>query len=763
MSQPTIDYGEYLESKKIRVEKAGFEINIEDINPALFPFQKALVKWAIRRGRGAVFADTGLGKTAIMLEWARHIIEKTSGKVLILAPLCVSHQTVREGVKFDIPCKHSRYQNKEESGIVITNYEMMDNFNFAEYSGIVLDESSIIKHESSKTRAKIIELGKQVPYRLSCSATPAPNDYMELGSQSEFLGVMDASEMLAMFFIHDGGDTSKWRLKGHGKQAFWDWLSTWAMVVKLPSDIGYDNTNYNLPALLMHEEIVESPTPEGELFPLVAGRLLDRNKARRESISKRVERCAEIVNSNSTEQFVVWCHLNKESEQLHRAIPGSVEVRGSNSIREKEIAINGFTNGEIRVLITKPSIAGFGMNWQHVHNMCFVGLSDSWEQFYQAIRREWRFGQKEAVNVYVISAQAEGAVLQNIKRKESQAKKMSEEMVKFMHDKMNQELEVATENVTEYKTDMDSGENWTLYLGDCVETVTGFEPDSIDYTIFSPPFASLYSYSNDHRDMGNCKDNDDFARHFSYLIPELFRVTKPGRIVSAHCMNIPSTKVRDGVIGLIDFRGELIRLFVANGFIFHSEVTIWKDPVTQMQRTKSIGLLHRQLKKDSAMSRMALPDYVVSFRKPGENKSPIGHTPEEYPVSLWQNIAEPIWTITDTKMDSELFDKWLELAYQKWMDIDQSNTLNRCGARESDDEKHICPLQIDVIDRCLHLWSNPNDLVLSPFAGIGSEGYQSIKRGRRFVGCELKKSYWESAVKNLQSAKVKQLSLSFDE
>lgn len=687
--------------------------------------------------------------TIILLEWANQIVKYTGKEVLVLAPLCVSQQTVKEGEKFGIPIRYLRDHAYQE-GITITNYEMMDRFDFSKFVGLVLDESSIIKHQNSKTRQRLIELAKPVPYKLSLSATPAPNDFMELGSQSEFLGVMDASEMLAMFFVHDGGSTSKWRLKGHGKKSFWEWLSTWAMVVKKPSDIGFDDSGYDLPNLNMIEHIVESPIEEGELFPTVASKMLDRNKARRESIENRVKECANIVNATD-EQFIVWCHLNRESDKLTKAIKGAVEIRGAHDIGEKERRLMSFINGNTRVLVTKPKIAGFGLNLQHVHNMAFVGLSDSWEEFYQAIRREWRFGQKNEVNVHIISAQSEGAVLRNIKRKEQQAQDMSNEMVVYMHDKMNQELYSVTETIKEYVTDFKSGENWISYLGDCVEVIKQIEDCSVDYTIFSPPFASLYSYTDDVRDMGNSKDDSDFFDHFSYLMPELYRITKEGRLVSFHCMNIPSTKVKDGYIGLRDFRGELIQAFVKAGFIYHSEVTVWKDPVTQMQRTKALGLLHKQLKKDSAMSRMALPDYIVTLRKPGENKAPISHTPEDYPVEVWQRVAEPIWK--DIGPDKN------PLIYPTWHDIDPSNTLNKCGARESDDEKHICPLQLPVIERCLNLWTNPGDIVFSPFGGIGSEGYQALKMGRKAILIELKRSYWESNCKNLSNAKTKQLSL----
>ncbi len=272
-------------------------------------------------------------------------------------------------------------------------------------------------------------------------------------------------------------------------------------------------------------------------------------------------------------------------------------------------------------------------------------------------------------------------------------------------------------------------DRFALYHADCVDVVRGLDPESVHYTVFSPPFASLYTYSNSPRDMGNVRDDNEFFTHFGYLVPELLRVTKPGRLLSFHCMLMPTSKERDGFIGLRDFRGELIRAFVAAGWIYHSEVVIWKDPVTAMQRTHALGLLHKQLKKDSCRSRQGIADYVVTMVKPGTNPEPVTHTDETFPVALWQRYASPVWT-----------------------DIDPNDTLQYRSAREHDDERHICPLQLEVIRRCVRLWTNPGDTVLSPYAGIGSEGFVSLEEGRKFVGAELKKSYYDQACRNLHDA-----------
>lgn len=277
--------------------------------------------------------------------------------------------------------------------------------------------------------------------------------------------------------------------------------------------------------------------------------------------------------------------------------------------------------------------------------------------------------------------------------------------------------------------DQDISKNHALYHGDCVDVVRGLPDASVHYSVFSPPFASLYTYSASPRDMGNCASSEEFANHFRFLVPELYRVTKPGRLLSFHCMLLPTSKAMHGHIGLRDFRGDLIRMFEECGWIFHSEVVIWKDPVTAMQRTKALGLLHKTIRSDSSMSRQGIPDYLVTMRKPGKNEEPIAHTHEEFPVTLWQRYASPVW-----------------------MDINPSDTLQHRSAREDEDERHICPLQLEVIRRALKLWTNPGDVVLSPFTGIGSEGYVAIQEGRRFVGAELKRSYYEQAVRNLAAA-----------
>lgn len=791
MSPSTKQYGQFLASKKRRFDPCGFHVDLSEINSHLttgeFAWQGVVVQFALRKGRAALFEDCGLGKTAQQGEWGRIVSERRDGPVLAFAPLAVSVQSNRDlERKFGIPSTLCKSQEDLHDGLNFTNYEKLDKFNPEGLAGIILDESSILKGFDGKTRKALTEFASGIPYRLCCTATPAPNDYMELGNHAEFLGVMTLQEMLATFFVHDGGgDTSKWRLKRHATRDFWKWVCSWAVAIRKPSDLGYPDGNFKLPELRMHQITVPADAAqEGLLFPVEARTLTERRQARKASIDKRVAECAAIANATQN-QFVVWCNLNGESEALTDAILGSVEVTGADKEAHKEQAALGFASGEILKMISKPTIFGYGMNFQSCHNVAFVGLSDSYEQFYQAIRRCWRFGQTQPVDCYVITAETEGEVVRNIQRKEKQAAELMEGMVREMKEEMQKEVLGSTAETESLVRMEESSEHWKVVLCDAVEEIKSQPPDSVHYSIFSPPFASLYTYTNSERDMGNCRTHSEFYEHFRFLVAELYRVLMPGRLLSFHCMNLPMTKERDGAIGIWDFRGELIRLFIGSeaktmadairtlgirskiaelegdakrqikledaaraiaeemdnhpgpgGFLYHSEVCIWKDPVTAMQRTKALGLLYKQLRKDSAMSRQGIPDYLVTMRKPGINPEPVTKTHEGFPVDLWQRYASPVW-----------------------MDINPSDTLQKESARDQEDERHICPLQLQVIDRAIELWTNPDDIVMSPFAGIGSEGYVAIQNGRRFLGYELKESYFKQAVANLKTAKAKQTGL----
>lgn len=428
-------YADFLARKAVMDPATGVYGDIV-IPDRMKPHQRDITKWALRRGRAAIFAGTGLGKTYMELQWANAVAEYTGKPVLLFAPLAVSAQHIREAGKFDLQALMADSAASVVGPVSVTNYQKLDRFDLSQFGGVVLDESSILKNTDGKYRTRLIEECKQIPFRLAATATPAPNDFMELGNHAEFLGVMSQTDMLAMFFTHDGGETQKWRLKGHAEDAFWKWMASWAVMLRKPSDLGYDDDGYDLPPLnqVQHDVSVEyKPCVEaGTLFPMQAHTMGERLAARRDSVDDRVAKAASITPTDRP--FVWWCNLNSESDALAKAIPGSVEVRGSDKDDDKERKLVDFSEGRIRVLITKPSIAGFGMNWQHCADTGFVGLSDSFEQVYQAIRRFWRFGQTKPVNVHFIAAETEGAVVANIKRKEADADRMADAMVRHMAD-----------------------------------------------------------------------------------------------------------------------------------------------------------------------------------------------------------------------------------------------------------------------------------------------------------------------------------------
>lgn len=715
LSDPLAEYAEFLTRKVARFHDAGFEV--KKLNEHLFDFQRHIVKLALSKGRYAIFADCGLGKSLMQIEWAHHVNKHTKRPVLTLAPLAVAGQTIREGEKFGIAVR--RY-SPNPKGIVISNYEQLENIDCSLFGGIVLDESSIIKNFDGKTRSLIIDLFKDTPYKLACTATPSPNDVMELGNHAEFLGAMTRNEMLSMYFIHDGGETNKWRLKGHAEKDFWAFVASWSVMLAKPQDLGYTAEGYVLPELKFIEERIETEKRDnGLLFNDTAVSATNFNEELRLTKEARLERVAEIVNGTK-ESCIIWVKQNEEADMVADLVPDAVEVRGNESAEAKERKLLAFAAGEFRVLLTKTKIGAHGLNFQNCHNQVFASLDFSFEGLYQAVRRSYRFGQEHPVNIFLVTTDTMQNVIDAIERKEEQFKVMQDQMIAASAEHqgivpvyIGQHESLVTEDIT-------------LKKGDCVRLIKDVPDESVGFSIFSPPFASLYTYSDKIEDMGNSPSYEDFKYAFGLLVNDLYRVMWPGRNVAVHCMDLPIQKGKEGFIGLRDFSGMILDTFIDAGFYYHSRVTIWKNPVTEMQRTKALGLLHKQLRKDSSMSRVGIPDYLMVFRKESDGEHPVK---THIDVDTWQKWASPVW----------------------W-DIDYSNTLNVYGGRDGKDERHICPLQLETIERAIALWSNEGDTVLTPFAGIGSEVFQALKMGRKAVGFELKDSYFDCAVRNAQAA-----------
>ncbi len=717
-----MDYAGFLASKQKAVVNSGFHVETSELNYHLFEFQKFIVQRALLRGKYAVFADCGLGKTLMQLEFARLVNQRTGGRVLILAPLAVSGQTIQEGAKFGIPV--CRYDGSN-SPIQIVNYDQLDNINSSSFSGVVLDESSILKNYEGATKKKLLEMFFNTPYKLCATATPSPNDPMELGNHAEFLGVMSRSEMLAAYFVHDGGETAKWRLKNHAVKSFFQFVGSWSIMLNNPADIGFTMNGYDLPRLHIIERQIATSARGDALFNDTAISATEFNGELRATKKERIDEVQKIVNLHPDENFIIWIKHNEEGEMLRSILQDCREVKGNDTIEYKEKTLLAFAKNEFRILITKSKIASFGMNFQNCRNQIFASLDFSFEGLYQSIRRSYRFGQKEEVRIFLITTDTMTNVIKSINVKQNNFLKMQKEMSEAVNVVLSgagamKEIEHSTAEI--------HNELYSIKRGDCVELIKELPDSSIGLTVFSPPFADLYTYSSYLEDMGNCRDYNEFLLQFKYLVEELYRVTITGRNVCVHCMDLPIQKGKEGYIGLRDFSGMILAAFQDAGFVYHSRVTIWKDPVVEMQRTKALGLLHKQVKKDSTKSRVGIPDYVLIFRKDGESKLPVLNT--DLSVDLWQKYASPVW-----------------------MDIDYGHTLQGFrNAKDEQDEKHICPLQLGTIERLIHLYSNVGDSVFTPFMGIGSEVYQAVKMGRFGVGFELKESYFNAAAKNVASA-----------
>ena len=740
------DYQEFLESKKRIITATGKDTSKDLINPMLFDFQIDITRWAVKMGRCAVFADTGLGKTFIQLEWARLI----GGTVLIFAPLSVARQTMREGKKINVNVRYIRHEKDLSTGINITNYENIENFTTSAsiLSGIVLDESSILKSIDGKTRLKLIKLFSKVGYKLCCSATPAPNDYTELGNHAEFLNICSTSEMLSSYFVnankasevvtssgiikrikHSNKNGTEWRMRYHAQRDYFRWLSSWAMAIRKPSDLSYPDDGFTLPGLNVIPEIVNvNFIPSDELFFSGLRGLKHRAEIREDTIDKKLNKISDLVNGK--EQWIIWCGLDKESKSAKDKIQDAVEVKGADDAEYKAKAFEDFQDGKIRVLITKPKIGGFGMNFQNCHNMIFFGLNDSWESFYQCVRRCYRFRQTKEVNVHVVISDIEIQIFENIKRKGQMAERMMNGLIDEVKTYELEELGKTAKKVNaEYQQEEIHGELFTAILGDSCEKLKAIKDETVDLSVYSPPFADLYTYSATDRDLGNCKNWDEFFIHYGFIIRELLRATKTGRVSCVHSSDIPAMQMKDGYIGIRDFPGAIIKAHEDNGWIFYGRAIVTKNPQAQAIRTKSKALLFAQLRKDSSDSRPALLDHILIFKKPGDTKTPVR-------------------PVANGEVDNE---KWIDWAGGIWTGINESDTLQYTTARDKNDEKHICPLQLGTIERCIKLYSNPRELVLTPFGGIGSEAYQAIKFGRRAYLIELKPSYFWIAVENLKT------------
>jgi len=779
------NYADYLDSKKepqyqikgrtiiINRSPITTDLNIQTVNEDhLFDYQKFILTEAIKRQRYAVFADCGLGKTAMFLAWIKRITPALQGKkVLIITPLMVLNQTLDEEEKFyhertieDIHDKNIEdWAKNGKSQIAITNFEKFYEKKelFGNVAAVVLDESSILKNGDGKTRTGIIETTRGIPWKLACSATPAPNDREEYASHATFLEyVRSNNEFFSMFFVNsDEG----WQIKPHGLEAFYQYLSSWSVYLRNPEHYGFNDNLAKLPKPIFETVMLEWTDEQKKLLTGLHKGALDR-KHFLIMLSKgfykncegkivnvennKINSTLNILAENKGRPAVIWVTYNYEQEMYLQAFKQTnyrvAEISGATKEAERVRTIEDFRAGLYDVLISKPKLLGFGLNLPFVTLQIFSGLTDSYEQFYQCVRRSHRFGATESVKVYLPVTNAEKHILSNVMRKkdtfEFDSNKQETDFIKNLQNDLNQFFNLPYEAKTTdalNRTELKQGRDWQLFRGDSIKILQTLTPESIDMALFSPPFANLFTYSNNIADMGNTRDHTEFYLHFEFFLKGLFQALKQGRIVCCHLSQLATLKSRDGFVGLHDFRGDLIRLFQRHGFIYFGEWCIAKSPQMQAIKEKVRSLSFAQLEADRLGSKPGLNDYILIFKKPGETSS----------------------KVNDSSGPSR--DEWINWATGVWADIKDTDTMNVSGTKGEDDVKHICPMNLQVIRRCIRMYSAPGELVLDPFNGIGSSGVIALERGRKYIGIELKQEYFDTAISNLEVAKPMQLITDF--
>lgn len=764
-------YQDFLETKRIKYKESGFEIDESELNPNLYDFQKHIVKRCLKFGRYAIFADTGLGKTIMQGAWADEVVKKTNKPVLILAPLAVSLQAIKELKKFEIEVeKLDTNQDIYESKIYITNYEQLGNVDLERMDifGVVLDESSILKNYTGKYKNLIISKFKRIQYKLACTATPSPNDINEIGNHSEFLNILDAPDMRSRWFVRNEG-MNNYRLKSHGKKEFYEWISSWSFIITSPADIGFHEEAklFKLPNLKYEQIEIKGEKKDNDYLidPGVVN-ATNFNAELRRTIKERLSEAKRIVDENPDESFIIWVAQNREEDELKKLLHGYDfrVVTGSDKPETKEKNLLDFADGKFKILVTKSKIAGMGMNFQNCHRQIFISLDFSFEKLYQSIRRSYRFGQKKDVTIYLMKVETMGNVVDSIQKKQEQFEELR-----------NSVKEVAT--AKEYKLVMDyekqekKTDNYHLINGDSVIEIDGFEDNSFDFSIFSPPFSNLFTYSDSYRDMGNSANHEEFFEQTDFLLKKLYAKMRPCRIVAVHTKDLAVYKGSSGYTGLYDFTGDYHRAMEKAGFKYHSKVSIWTDPVLERARTNTQRLLYKQVRGDSTLSGVGLSEYLTIFKKwdDEKNEKPVNNkTYETFPLPVWQEWASGIWGKNFSQEDLEetvkfyfeqngligldgVMPEWLT---GSWFDIKRTDVLK--DTKDIGDEKHICPLQLTVIERAIQMWSNPGEIVFTPFCGIGSEPAIARKLKRKAVGIELKKDYWLQSITNIEREESKE-------
>lgn len=821
-------YLDFLKSKVCTAPASGFPLDPKELSPALKPHQQAAVLWALKGGRRALFESFGLGKTVQQLEWCRQVVRHEGGKALIVLPLGVRQEFRRDAVELlglEAPAYVRTMAEAEAaaSGILLTNYERVRDGDIDPkcFTAVSLDEASVLRSFGSKTYQTFLDKFQGVKYKLVNTATPSPNKYKELIHYAGYLEVMDTGQALTRFFQRDSTKANNLTLYPHKEDEFWLWVSSWALVLTRPSDLGFDDEGYALPPLevrrhVVWEEYGRACDRDGQMKLMndTAVSLADAAREKRESIGLRVAKAKEIVDSDPEANFILWHDLEAERHAIKTALPEAVDIYGAMDYDERERRVIDFSEGRTRLFATKKSLSGSGCNFQrHCHRAIFLGIDYEFNDFIQAIHRVYRFLQTQPVVVDIICTEAEDPIYRTLMAKWEQhnhlQEKMREIVKKYGLNQAAAEL-VMARSIGVKRVEV-RGERWTAVNNDCVEETAKMAENSVDLIVTSIPFSNHYEYTPSYNDFGHNEDTERFFEQMGYLTPNLLRILKPGRVFACHVKDrvLFGNATGMGMPTMEPFHALCIQHYMAAGFAYFGMITVVTDVVRENNQTYRLGWTEQC--KDGSKMGVGCPEYILLFRKLPTNRSkayadePVSKTKEEYTRAQWQLDAHGYWRSSgDRLLAKEELEhvpvEKLQAAYRKysretvysyeehvamakkldedghlpatfmvvapgswtdqvWDDINRMRTLNTAQSQRRQ-ALHVCPLQLDIVDRLINRYSNPGELVLDPFGGLGTVALEAVKAGRRGYTIELNNDYFRDAVGYLKEMDEKEDTIS---
>lgn len=809
-----MDYDGFLKTKIVTAPESGFQISERELSPALKPHQKAAVLWALRGGRRALFESFGLGKTVQQLEWCRQVVRHEGGRALIVLPLGVRQEFRRDAVELLGMEPPAYVRTMDEAGaaggkILLTNYERVRDGDIdpGQFTAASLDEASVLRSFGSKTYQTFLDKFRGVRYKLVNTATPSPNKYKELIHYAGYLEVMDTGQALTRFFQRDSTKANNLTLYPHKEEEFWFWVSSWALVLTSPSDLGFDDEGYALPPMDVRRHVVtegygRAVDRDGQ-FKLqndVAVSLSEEAREKRESIGIRVQKLKEIVDNDPDAHFVLWHDLEAERHAILEALPDTVDIYGAMDYDERERRVIDFSEGKIRLFATKKSLSGSGCNFQrHCHRAVFLGIDYEFNDFIQAIHRIYRFLQDKPVIIDIICTEAEDpvyrALMEKWKQHDHLQEKMREIVKKFGLNRQAAQL-VMARSIGVKRVEV-KGNGWTAVNNDCVEETAAMEENSVDLIVTSIPFSNHYEYTPSYNDFGHNEDTERFFEQMGFLTPNLLRILKPGRVFACHVKDrvLFGNATGMGMPTMEPFHALCIQHYMAAGFAYFGMITVVTDVVRENNQTYRLGWTEQC--KDGSKMGVGCPEYILLFRKLPTDRSkayadePVRKSKEDYTRAQWQIDAHGFWRSSGDRLVSKeelehiptgklqaayrkfsrrtvySYEQHVELAKkldaegrlpatfmvvapgswtdQVWDDINRMRTLNTSQSQRRK-ALHVCPLQLDIVDRLIERYSNPGELVLDPFGGLGTVALQAVKDGRRGYTVELNNDYFRDAV-----------------